>query len=232
MCKEKDVFGWALRDFYMGSVEGNVLLHNSYGSSEAMPVELFFREEQDLPDIESYALSLCKGSILDIGAGVGSHALMLQEQGLTVSALEISTMACEIMKTRGVDTIINEDIFNFHPKRFDTLLLLMNGIGLVGDLERLGIFLELMKKLLLPGGQVLLDSSNIAYLYEGALLPKNRYFGEIEYQYEYKKVKGDWFKWLYIDQEMLFETALVHGWNVQIIFEDQNDQYLARLVLA
>jgi SAM-dependent methyltransferase len=224
-----DVFGKALQDFYQFGQSEKLWLHNSYGAPEDMPVEVFFRSEEDISDLEECALSLCKRKTLDIGAGVGAHSLILQSYGQDVTALEISAAACEIMKNRGVKNVINGDIFSGQQK-YDTLLLLMNGIGLCGDMEGLDKLLLHLKTLLKKDGQILLDSSDISYLYSADDLPTDNYYGEIFYQYEYNSVKGDWFKWLYIDFERLKNAAKKYGLFCELLFEDDMDQYLASIV--
>jgi ubiquinone/menaquinone biosynthesis C-methylase UbiE len=224
-----DVFGKVLKDHYQGRQKGKLWLHNSYGMPEDMPVDIFYRTKNSLTELESIALNLCKGNTLDIGAGVGSHALILQEQGLDVTAIEISDSACDIMRRRGVKKVINTDILEFESEQFDTILMLMNGIGLCGDIKGLTNFLDYLKRLLLPGGQVLFDSSDIAYLYKSDDFIASNYYGEISYQYEYQSVKGKWFKWLYVDFLMLRQLAEKLGWECEMIYEDDMDQYLARM---
>jgi SAM-dependent methyltransferase len=226
-----DVFGLALQDFYAANPQEKLWLNTSYGELEEMPVEVFFRKENEMAELELYALDLCRGSILDIGAGVGSHSIVLQERGLNVNSLEISDLACSIMRSRQVKQVINTDVFSYKTKTFDTLLLLMNGIGISKDLKGLKEFLQHAKELLKPGGQLLFDSSDISYLYENMAFPTH-YYGEISYQYQYKGMVGDWFRWLYIDPDTLFKTAKEQGWITQIIYEDENDQYLARLICS
>ncbi|RDC65344.1 class I SAM-dependent methyltransferase [Adhaeribacter pallidiroseus] len=227
-----DVFGEALRDFYRDNFTQKLLLHTSYGEPEEMPLDIFFRDEEEMSEVELEALNCCYGKVLDIGAGVGSHALALQELDLDVTALEISPLAAEIMQQRGVKKSINQDIFTYSQDTYDTLLLLMNGIGLVGDVAGLRQFLQHAKKLLNPNGQLMFDSSDITYLYEGNLPDREQYYGEIAYQYEYQGKKGPWFRWLYIDQDTLAEIAGEEGWLTIIQYQDEQDQYLARLILA
>lgn len=218
-------------DYHNGRDVDTLLLHNNYGVPEEMPVEVFFRDEEDMPDVELCALDICEGSVLDIGAGVGMHARILQNRGYEVTALEISKEALKIMAARGVANIIERDIFLFDGKKYDTLLLLMNGIGIVGTIEKLEKFLDHAKTLLNPDGQILLDSSDITYLYEDIPRPEGKYFGELRYRYEYKGKVGEWFEWLYIDQTLLEEIANKKGFDCQVIFEDEDDHYLARLSL-
>ncbi len=225
-----DVYGQALYDYYYRR-NHKLLLYNNYGPKEEMPISVFFRDLEKMPTIETKAMDLCRGKVLDIGAGVGSHSLILQKRGLDVTAIEKSALAVEVMKKRGVKQAIAGDIFALTDMRFDTLLLMMNGIGLVGDIKGLEYFFEYVKSLLLPDGQLLFDSCDILYLYQGGPTPTDQYYGEIFFQYEYKKQKGEWFKWLYVDQETLEITATNTGWNCEIIYEDNKDQYLARLTL-
>lgn len=228
---ERDVYGEALYDFHvLQELKDPLLLHSSYGDIEEMPIEVFFRDETDFPELEHIALALCDGYILDVGAGVGSHALYLQNKGFQVDALEISESACSIMKQRGVQDIIREDFFTLESGNYDTLLFLMNGIGLAGTIAGLRKLFRHSKMLLSERGQLLFDSSDISYLYDEYRIPKpEHYLGEIRFQYEYKGNLGKPFHWLYIDQQELIKIAHEEGWVVQILFEDDNDQYLVRM---
>ena len=194
-----------------------------------MPLDVYFRTEEQMPDLELIALNNCCGKVLDIGAGAGSHALILQELGLAVTALDISELAVTIMLQRGVKYAIAKDVFDYNTEKFDTLLLLMNGIGLCGTILQLRLFLRHAKTLLNNGGQLIFDSSDIAYLYEGDLPDSDNYYGELSYQYVYKGQKTDWFRWLYIDQEKLKAVATEEGWAMEVLYQDDMDQYLARL---
>ncbi|WP_134089390.1 bifunctional 2-polyprenyl-6-hydroxyphenol methylase/3-demethylubiquinol 3-O-methyltransferase UbiG [Olivibacter sp. XZL3] len=227
----KDVYGAALLDYYKGSETAPLILHNNYGEDEEMPIEIFFRKEEDFPELEFIALSLCDGSVLDVGAGAGSHCLYLQKKGFDVTALEISTIACKIMKDSGVRNVVNQDIFDYRGKKFDTLLFLMNGIGLAETINGFKQLLAHCKKMLRKGGQLLFDSSDIAYLYEGNIPPNDVYYGEVRFQYEYQGQLGDPFGWLYIDQDTMIKIAQQDGWVVQVLYEDPDDQYLVRLSL-
>ena len=224
-----DIFGQALQDYYHGIKDSKLWLYNSYGHPEEMPVDVFFRNEDEMPELELLALSLCRGTVLDIGAGVGSHALILQGRGLNVTALEISGLACDIIKERGVKQVINADILDFTDGKYDTLLLLMNGIGLAGSVPSLRLLLRNFKTLLRPGGQMIFDSSDISYLYDDINVPERKYFGEIAYQYEYQSKFGDWFNWLYIDSTLLNQVATEESWKMELLLDDEMDQYLARL---
>lgn len=226
-----DVFGQALTDQFLHGKADTLNLYTSLGDLEEMPLDLFFRSEDEMPELERYALELCRGKVLDIGAGVGSHALFLQKHNIDATALDLSPAACEIMQQRGVTQVICGNIDEVELQQYDTLLMLMNGIGVFGKLRSFAAFLERAKGLINEGGQLLFDSSDITYAYEEGPLPTSHYFGEVSYQYEYKGVKGNWFDWLFIDQATLISTAYEAGWNCEVLYVDENDQYLARLFL-
>src|SRR5690606_5574750 len=193
----------ALHDYFQdGALSSPLLIHNTYGEPEEMPVEAFFRTEDEFPELEFIALSLCDGKVLDVGAGAGAHALYLQRQGFDVSALDVSAIACRIMQQRGVQRVIHGDILELQDQRYDTLLFLMNGIGLAQTVDGFRTLLAHCKTLLTEKGQLIFDSSDISYLYDEYHVPRpTHYFGEIDYQYAYKGQHGNPFKWLFLRSE-------------------------------
>ncbi len=220
-------FDSALEAYFYHDIATPLTLHNNYGEPEEMPVEVFFRDEDNLSDIDNIALTFCNGKVLDIGAGTGVHSLPLQEMEIDVTALELSSIACQIMQERGVKNIINGSLFAELGLKYDTLLLLMNGFGLAGKMANIKNFLEQLKRLLNPDGHVIFDSSDISYMFDNK--PTDHYFGEVKFCYEYNHIVGEWFDWLYIDPDMLLQIAEENDWWAQIIYEDGNDQYLAVL---
>jgi len=226
-----DVFGEALKDQYTKPPSETLWVHNSYDEPEEMPVDIYFRNESEMPDLELKALELCRGKVLDVGAGVGSHALVLQSRGFDVTGMDISASAVSIMTQRGLKKAVEGNILKYKEDTFDTLLFMMNGIGLTGTIKGLTTFLKDVKSLLKPDGQLIFDSSDLSYLYQEVSFPASGYYGEVSFRYEYKSVKGSWFKWIYVDQQTLKSLAEKQGWKVEIVFEDDQDQYLARLSL-
>jgi 2-polyprenyl-3-methyl-5-hydroxy-6-metoxy-1,4-benzoquinol methylase len=221
-----DILGKALSDYMKGDTEAMLLVHTSYGEIETMPASVFFRTETQMPDLEKYILSLCKGKVLDAGAGAGSHSLWLQEKGLEVWALDISPAAVQIMQQRGIRQAMCGDIFTYTGEKFDTILLIMNGIGIARTIKDLKKLLRRFKKMLNRGGQILLDSCDVSYLEEANIY--THYIGEVTYQFEYKDQKGEPFEWLYLDISTLQDIAVEEGWHCQIIYEE-GETYAARL---
>lgn len=234
--KHKDPFVDACEDFMNGNKDAQIIINSNKADTEEINVSYFFRPFSDMPELEKHALALCNGRVLDIGAGTGSHSLILQEKGFDVTALEIKPGLVNIINQRGVKNTITEDIYKFSGDRFDTLLLLMNGVGLTGDFEGLQIFLKHAKNILNPGGSIILDSSDIMYLYEeedGSYLIdlSDNYYGILEYNFEYKGIKSKTFKWLYIDFEQLKFYAEEAGYDCELLLEGDHFNYLAKLSL-
>jgi SAM-dependent methyltransferase len=227
-------FEQAFTDYLNGDKKAEVIVHNNKGDDEHMRVHYFFRSFDEMPELEQIALENCTGKVLDIGAGSGSHALHLQEKGLDATALDIRPGFCEVMKKRGVKKVVLSDIFDYRGDKFDTLLMMMNGIGFSKNFAGLTKFFQQAKTLLKPGGQLLLDSSDLLYLYEEddgsfKIDLNNEYYGEVEYQVEYKGILEEPFKWLFVDYGNLFHYAEQAGLKGEILFEDDHYNYLARL---
>ncbi len=229
-----DVLGLALQDYLSGITEKNIIVHSPDFEDDVIPVSYYFRDKRHLPALESKAIGLCRGSILDAGAGAGSHALILQENGMDVTALDISLGACEVMRKRGVQSVINGNIFEFSDGKFDTILMLMNGIGLTKSVKGLNVFLKKIPNLLKAGGQLLFDSTNLIYLLQqddgSVLLNLNDiYYGEVEFQLEYSGFISESFNWLYIDYDTLEWMSENAGLKAEMILEGENLSYLARI---
>jgi SAM-dependent methyltransferase len=226
----KDIFGKAVMDYQQGDQNVQLLIHNHYGKPDVMAVSVYFRSAHELSAPETYAISLSKGKVLEVGAGAGSICLALQKRGVKAHALEVSPGCVEVMKARGLGNIIHDDFFNLSTAvKYDTILLLMNGIGLGGELPGLAGVFNKLRALLNPGGQIIFDSSDVAYLYDD-VIPAGNYYGEITYRYQYAGEFGDWFKWLYVDFATAREIAGECGLGLQLIMQEDTGQYLARAV--
>jgi SAM-dependent methyltransferase len=204
-----------------------------------VPIRVFFRGPSEFSALEEAALDLCRGRVLDAGAGAGCHALVLQEQALPVCAIDIAPEAVEVMQRRGIKDARCADLFHFDDGPFDTVLLLMNGIGVVEDLAGLDRFLAEAPRLLAPDGQILLDSYDPNWddgpgeaPRRGAAGSSDRYIGEMRFRIEYKGRKGPTLTWLFLDSKLLAERAMKAGWSCEVIWQEEEGHYLARLTRA
>ena len=224
---DKDPIGAAIADYFKRHKADRLRVFSSQFDEDEIPVEELFRTEKQMPLLERTALQMATGRILDVGAGSGCHSLALQEAGKEVHAIDISPLSVEVMKQRGVRSVSQTD-------EYDTILMLMNGSGIIGKLENLPDFFRKMKLLLRPGGCVLMDSSNLSYLFEeedGSIVIDlaGDYYGEVDFQMQYKNVKGDSFDWLYIDFQTLSLYAAENGFTAELVKEGTHYDYLAKL---
>jgi SAM-dependent methyltransferase len=234
----KDLFGKAIFDFYTKNSPEDIITETSISEEDEMSVEYLFRSYNEMPKIEQKALQLAKGKILDVGCGAGSHALSLQnERNLDVTAIDISEKAIETCRLRGIKNTKVENILDFDGEKFDTILLLMNGTGIFGQLKNCNSYLTKLKSLLNPGGQILIDSSDIIYMFDededgGKWIPsENDYYGELVFNISYKGEKEEPFDWLYLDYNTLQNAAIANDLNCELVLEGEHYDYLARLTI-
>ncbi len=233
-----DVLGRALLDYQNGRYTEDIATNSSLEENAVLPLPYLFRSYPEMPKLEQEALALSYGSVLDIGCGAGSHSLYLQEKGMEVTGLDRSVGAIKVCQQRGLKNMVQADFLSYSQKTFDTLLLLMNGIGLAGKLKELPQFLTHCKTLLRPNGQILLDSSDILYMFEqdedgGYWIPGNvDYYGEVSFQMEYLDKKGPVFDWLYLDYPTLEIYAREKKLRCELICEGAHYDYLAKLSLT
>lgn len=233
MKRTNDPMGTAIAEYHRTGVADTLRVFSPDFDEDEIPVDLLFRSFGEMPEIEQKALRMAEGKTLDVGAGAGCHSLALQQMGKDVTAIDISPLSVETMKALGVRNAIEQDFFTITEK-YDTILMLMNGIGIVGTIANLPSFFKHIDGILTDNGQLLLDSSDICYVFEDEdgiiYLPEGeKYYGELQYQMQYKDIKGESFPWLYIDFDTLHDIAMKNGFNAELVQRGEHYDYLARI---
>ncbi len=229
----KDLFGNALRDYYNNNYTEDLVTSTNISSDDVLPLQYLFRSFSEMPKLEQKALQLAKGNILDVGCGSGSHSLHLQKNNFKVKAIDISEGAIEVSKARGVNHVELKALLD-ETEAFDTILLLMNGAGIFQELSQTSIYLKHLKSLLKPNGQILIDSSDIQYMYEdddgGLWIDTNaNYYGELDYFLSYKGENETPMKWLYLDFERLQLACKSVGLHCEKVMNGEHFDYLAKI---
>ncbi|NJW51769.1 class I SAM-dependent methyltransferase [Salinimicrobium oceani] len=238
MKEQPDIFGKAITAFYEAGDNEDIIVHSPDFDDDVIPVAYLFRNFKEMPKLEQKALTSCRGKVLDVGCGAGSHTLYLQqERNLPVTAIDTSAGAIKICEKRGISDARNIAFEELSEEKFDTILLLMNGTGIVGKMRFLDDFFQQLKNLLAQDGQVLIDSSDLIYLFDadedgGVWVDSSQgYYGELNYQLSYKGETSDNFPWLYLDFDSLYLAAGKNGFSCELLFEGEHYDYLAQLKL-
>lgn len=229
-----DPMGAAIHDYYHTGKAGRLIVKSSMFEDDEIPVASLFRDFAQMPPLERAALNLAQGRILDVGAGSGCHSVALKTMGKETVAIDISPLSVAVMRERGLDAREVNFFDKSFDEKYDTVLMLMNGTGIIGRLENMSAFFERLKSLLAPGGSVLIDSSDLKYLYEeedGSFMIDlaDEYYGLVDYQMKYKNILGEPFDWLYVDFETLSCYAEENGFKAELVYEGEHYDYLARL---
>jgi SAM-dependent methyltransferase len=231
----KDLFGKAILDYQTNNSPENLITETNISEEDEMNIAYLFRKYNEMPKIEQKALQLAKGKILDVGCGAGSHSLTLQnDRKLDVTSIDISENAILTCNLRGLKKAKKQDIMTLTNDKYDTILLLMNGTGIFRTLKDTPKYLRKLKKLLNTNGQILIDSSDIIYMFDddednGKWIPSNGYYGELIFTVSYKKETESSFPWLYLDYNTLQNAALANGFQCELVLEGEHYDYLARL---
>lgn len=235
--KRRDPMGWAIYDYYYKGKAAKLKVISEDFEDDYIPVSELFRGFEQMTQIEKEALRLAEGAILDVGAGSGCHSLALKEMGKDSLAIDISPLAVEVMEDRGLNVRMVDFYDDSIVATFDTILMLMNGTGIIGGVDNMERFFSRLSKLLNPSGILYIDSSDLRYLYEDEngsffLNIADKYYGEMEYKMKYKNIEGDWFDWLYIDIGTFSYYATKYGYNVELVVEGEHYDYLAKVTRA
>lgn len=232
-----DPMGRAIYEYHKFGKAEDVVVHSSMFDDDVIPIETLFRNLVEMPAIERVALETANGDILDVGAGSGCHSLALKGLGKKSVAIDISPLSVQVMKDRGLDARLVNFYDNSFAETYDTVLMLMNGTGIIGNLENIGNFFARLKQILRPGGCLLIDSSDLRYLFEeedGSLMIDlaDEYYGQVDFQMQYKEDLGEPFDWLYLDFNTLAYYAEENGFKAEVVAEGEYYDYLAKLTFS
>ena len=231
----KDLFGKAIFDYQTNNSPEDLITETSISDADEMSVAYLFRSFDEMPLIEQKALQLAKGKILDVGCGSGTHSLYLQDKGFEVTSIDISENAIKACRLRGLKNAKVENLLELDANdKFDTILLLMNGTGIFETLKNCSKYLLKLKSLLNENGQILIDSSDIIYMFDededgGRWIPSDGYYGELTFTVQYKGETEETFPWLYMDYNTLQNACFDNELKCELVLEGDNFDYLASL---
>jgi SAM-dependent methyltransferase len=223
-----DILGSAIESYFLSKDDTPVRVFINKNEEPEMYPSIFFRHYRNMLKYEKIALKESRGKVLDLGCGAGCHALYLQGKGLDVTAVEISKKSVKVAQKRGVENVINEDWRNLSLKNFDTVLVLMNGMGLAESPTELKIMFRKLKSFLSKSGAILIDSTDVTYAKADWPMLDSEYFGKVQFELKYKG-KTQCFPWLFVDFETAVQTAKSVKLNVEVLERARNGHFLLRL---
>ena len=224
----KDLFGKAILDFQTNNSPKDIITETNISDADEMSVAYLFRNYNEMPKLEQKALQLTQGKVIDVGCGAGSHSLYLQEKGFEVTSIDISENAIKACQLRSLKNAKTQNILDLKNEKFDTILLLMNGTGIFQTILESSKYLQKLKSLLNPNGQILIDSSDIIYMFDEDEVPTDNYYGELTFTISYKNETENPFPWLYLDYTLLEKLATENGLKCELIEKGEHYDYLAR----
>ena len=229
-------FSRALVDFYSGNLDAAFTIRRDDGFEQQVFAAPFFNVEH-YPPLEIRAMGECYGNILDIGSATGRHSLELLRRGFKVTSLDILPEMEAIMKSRGLTDVVIADVFRFFGPRYDTLLMLMNGIGMTGSIDGLTRFLQLAHDLTVPGGQIVCDSIDVSVTtdpqhlaYRKNNLASGRLAGQQSFVMVYHGEDSVRFDWLHIDFQSFSDLCDSTDWNATLLEVEDDGHYLCKLI--
>lgn len=153
-----DPFGTAIRQEHRGGRE-YPLIDRDGGDLREHPIDLYFRDPERDDSLE-WVTERLSGPLLELGAGVGRHALWFQETVETV-ATEVSDHLVTTMRERGVRDARRADMFelrsSFERNRFRSAFARGTQVGLAGSVEGLRGFLVELARVTTPRASAVLD---------------------------------------------------------------------------
>jgi len=229
--------GAALLAYHNGRHDALLRIDSDVFDSEDVAVRHYYRPDMDpLEDLDRRALERCSGAVLDAGAGAGRHALDLQCQGLEVTAIDVAEDAVQVMLDRGISDVRQGDIFTSELGSYDTILLLMNGIGLAGHHEGLQKLFDRFGELLKPDGRVVFDAAGldaeISHLDAQTLSDMaigNPQLGEVFFRLTFDDLEGSWYPWLFPTSTQVTDAAHRAGFDFTVIGRGARGAFLAEV---
>lgn len=233
-----DAFGENLLAQYHGGIRISEFVErdDGYLDTGSDPGD-YFSEYKDWHKGEQRAIGYAGGRVLDIGCGAGRHSLYLQQKGFDVTAIDSSPGAVKVCKLRGINKALVrpiEGLDKFGPGSFDTVLMMGNNFGLLGNRRKAKSLLKKLARITAPGGKIIAGSldpyktTNPDHLlYHKRNRKLGRMAGQIRFRIRYKNVIGGWFDYLFVSQQEMQDILSETDWQVEKFIKSFGDTYFA-----
>jgi SAM-dependent methyltransferase len=240
MHHDKDAYGQLILAYLEGKPSYEIVERDdgSIGPSGGAPT--YFAEHKNWPDWQKRAIKFARGRVLDIGAGAGRVSLYLQKRGCKVTAIDNSPLAILVCRSGGVKdarVIAIDDVGDFSPGTFDTVVMYGNNFGLFGSRARAKQLLKTLHARTTPNAVIIVESndpyktSDPSHLaYQKRNRKRGRMSGQLKIRIRFREAIGDWFDYLLVSQKEMREILKGTGWKVTKFFGSGKSTYTAVIV--
>jgi SAM-dependent methyltransferase len=185
---------------------------------------------------ERAAIKLARGRVLDVGAGGGRVSLYLQDQGLDVLAIDISPLAIEVCKRRGIRNVRVLDFAKIDERlgTFDTVVMYGNNFGLFGSPARAKRLLRRLHTMTSSDARIIAETldpyatkvpEHLAYHRRNR--KRGRSGGQVRIRARSKLLKTPWFDYLFVSRKEMRDIVRDTGWHVVRTIPERGEQYVA-----
>ena len=232
---EEDPFGQGLLAQFKGRGVLEIVERDD-GYIDAMNCGTYFSEYEDWPSVEKKAMDLVKGKVLDVGCGAGRHSLYLQNRGFDVTGIDISPLAIEVCKLRGLKKtkVVPIEDLDFAPGSFDTVIMMGNNFGLFGNFKKAQRLLRKLHRMTSDDALIIADTrdpyktDNPAHIeYHKANKEKGRMGGQVRIRVRFKKYVGKWFDYLMVSKEEMRGILKNTEWKIGEFIDSEGAEYIA-----
>lgn len=231
-----DGFGLVYMAHYRGEPSDHVTERDDGYANEADGM-YYFRSFDEWPEYERQAIQESRGRVLDVGLGAGRHSLWLQERGHEVVGIDVSPLALEVSRLRGVRDCRLMDVreMTFPDASFDTVIMLGANLGIMGDVDEVRGTLDELHRVTAEDGVIIGSSRDPLHTDDPAHLAyheMNRRRGKppglVRIRIGFQGRYGGWFHLLWMSQEELAEVIELTGWAISKVYSEGSD-YIAVL---
>jgi SAM-dependent methyltransferase len=236
MKDEQDAFGHAVYDFHHGRKIVEIIEREDGLLDTTAGPAAYFAPFEEWMLHEQKAMAFVRGRVLDVGCGAGRHSLHLQEQGFDVTGIDISPLAIEVCRLRGLKDARAMGITRVSSRlgNYDTVLLLGNNFGLLANPRRARWLLRRFHRMTPENGRIVTTSNDIYQTtdprhlaYQEQNRQRGRMSGQIRIRVRYRHFKDPWFDYLMVSKEEMQQLLEGSGWQVRTFIESDGPAYAA-----
>ena len=235
---QQDAFGHEIFDYYQGKGAYEIVERDDGFFSLSPGPELYFLEHADWPPSEQEAIKYARGKTLDIGCGAGRHSLYLQAQGFDIIGIDISPLAVEVCKARGLQNAQVCPITQVSSRLgvFDTILMLGNNFALVGNPKRAKWLLRRFYHMTTERALIIAQTRDTYQTdlpehldYHARNRDRGKLSGQARIRVRYKKYITPWIDFLMLSPDELKTILEDTRWQVRDFIDSQDGNYVAIL---